>query len=98
MKTRFQKTLDFLEKLCTTKDGAISSKIVVGAITYILLVIAVIVLMFINPNFPGLQEITITLILSSTSLLGLTTVENIKDRVRKRKELGEVDNKETEEV
>jgi hypothetical protein len=43
--------------------------------------------MFVKPEFPGLQEIVIVLILSSTSLLGLTTVENIKDgKWKKEKE------------
>lgn len=76
---KFEKFLNFLEKFYTTKDGAVSSKIVVGAITYFILVISIVVLMFVKPEFPGLQEIVIVLILSSTSLLGLTTVENIKD-------------------
>lgn len=84
---KFEKFLNFLEKFYTTKDGAVSSKIVVGAITYFILVISIVVLMFVKPEFPGLQEIVIVLILSSTSLLGLTTVENIKDgKWRKGKE------------
>lgn len=88
MKTRIEKLYEFLEKFCMTKDGAISSKIVVGAITYFMLVISAIVMMFVHPEFPGLQEIVITLIISSTSLLGLTTVENIKDRIKKEKPEG----------
>lgn len=76
---KFEKFLNFLEKFYTTKDGVVSSKIVVGAITYFILVISIVVLMFVKPEFPGLQEIVIVLVLSSTSLLGLTTVENIKD-------------------
>ena len=56
MKTRIEKLYEFLEKFCMTKDGAISSKIVVGAITYFMLVISAIVMMFVHPEFPGLQE------------------------------------------
>ena len=90
MRTRGRQFLDFLEKFYSTKDGAVSSKIVVGAITYVSLVIAIIVLMFIDPNFPGLEDIVVVLILSSTSLLGLTTVENIRDKIKKK----EVENNE----
>ena len=86
MRTRGKRFLEFLEKFYSTKDGAVSSKIVIGAITYISLVIAIIVLMFVDPDFPGLEDVVVILILSSTSLLGLTTVENIRDKVRKKKE------------
>jgi hypothetical protein len=78
--------LKFLEKFYSTKDGAVSSKIVIGSITYVILVISIIVLIFVNPEFSGIQEIIITLIISSTSLLGLTTVENIKDKLKKKKD------------
>ena len=86
MRTRGKRFLEFLEKFYSTKDGAVSSKIVVGAITYISLVIAIIVLMFVDPDFRGLEDVVVILILSSTSLLGLTTVENIRDKVRKKEE------------
>jgi hypothetical protein len=81
---KFSKFLEFLEKFYSTKDGAVSSKIIIGSITYLILVISIIVLAFINPDFVGLQEIIITLIISSTSLLGLTTVENIRDKIKKK--------------
>ena len=64
--------------MITSLAGGISSKIVIGAITYVVLTLALIVLMFINPDFPGLSGIITTLILTSGALLGLTTVENIK--------------------
>ena len=86
MRTRGKRFLEFLEKFYSTKDGAVSSKIVIGAITYISLVIAIIVLMFVDPDFPGLEDVVVILILSSTSLLGLTTVENIRDKIRKKEE------------
>lgn len=86
MRTRGKRFLEFLEKFYSTKDGAVSSKIVIGATTYISLVIAIIVLMFVDPDFPGLEDVVVILILSSTSLLGLTTVENIRDKVRKKEE------------
>ena len=78
------KFIDFLERFCSTKDGAVSSKIIVGTITYFILVISITVLMYVHPEFVGLQEIVIVLILSSTSLLGLTTVENIRDKITKK--------------
>jgi hypothetical protein len=83
---KFSKFLGFLEKFYSTKDGAVSSKIIIGSITYLILVVSIIVLTFTNPNFVGLQEIVITLIVSSTSLLGLTTVENIRDKFNKKDE------------
>lgn len=64
--------------MITTHVGSISSKIVVGALCYILITVALLVLMFVNPSFPGLSEILSVLIITSASLLGLTTIENIK--------------------
>lgn len=88
--------IDFLERFASTKDGAVSSKIVVGALTYLTLVIAIVVLMFIHPEFSGLSDIVIVLILSSTSLLGLTTVENIRDRIPPHKRPPRFSNSEEE--
>ena len=65
--------------MITSLAGGISSKIVIGAITYIALIITIIIVMFVNPEFPGLSEILITSIITSGSLLGLTTLENIKN-------------------
>lgn len=77
-----KKRIDNMKKLImdmiTTHVGSISSKIVVGALCYILITVALLVLMFVNPSFPGLSEILSVLIITSASLLGLTTIENIK--------------------
>ena len=69
---------NILIKMITSLAGGVSSKIVIGAITYVILTIALILLMFINPDFPGLSGILTTLMVTSGALLGLTTVENIK--------------------
>lgn len=69
-----------LMDMITTHSGSISSKIVIGAVSYIILVAAVVTLMFINPSFPGLAELVSVLIITSSSLLGLTTIENIKQK------------------
>ena len=69
---------NILVKMITSLAGGVSSKIVIGAITYVILALALILLMFINPDFPGLSSILTTLIVTSGALLGLTTVENIK--------------------
>ena len=71
---------EILQEMITTHTGSISSKIIIGAITYLFLTAAVIGLMFINPGFPGLTEIVSILILTSSSLLGLTTIENLKQK------------------
>lgn len=71
---------EILQDMITTHSGSISSKIVIGAITYLIITAALLTLMFINPNFSGLSELLTVLILTSASLLGLTTVENIKQR------------------
>ena len=69
--------------MITSLAGGISSKIVIGAITYVILTISLIVLMFVNPEFPGLSGILTTLIVTSGALLGLTTVENIRQYNKK---------------
>ena len=66
--------------MITSLAGGISSKIVVGAITYVILVLALVILMFVNPDFPGLSGIINTVLITSGALLGLTTVENIKQQ------------------
>lgn len=68
-----------LEEMITTNLGTISSKIVIGAVTYILVTLALIILMFVNPSFVGLDELVSVLLITSASLLGLTTIENIKN-------------------
>ncbi len=77
---------EILKNMITSLAGGISSKIVIGAITYVILTIALIVLMFVNPEFPGISGIITTLIVTSGALLGLTTVENIKQFSQKTKE------------
>lgn len=72
--------------MITTHTGSVSSKIVIGAITYLIITAALLTLMFINPSFSGLSELLTVLILTSASLLGLTTVENIKQRKDDRDE------------
>ena len=69
---------ELLQDMITMNSGRISSKIVIGAVTYLLLTISIIVVMFVNPSFPGLSELISILMITSASLLGLTTVENIK--------------------
>ena len=69
---------EILQDMITTHVGSISSKIVIGALTYLILTAAMVTIMFINPAFPGLTELVSVLIITSASLLGLTTVENIK--------------------
>ena len=71
---------EILQDMITTHTGSVSSKIVIGAITYLIITAALFTLMFVNPNFSGLSELLTVLILTSASLLGLTTVENIKQR------------------
>ena len=66
--------------MITNHSGSVSSKIVIGTVSYLSLVTAIVILMFINPSFPGLTELVSVLIITSSSLLGLTTVENIKQK------------------
>lgn len=77
---------EILQDMITTHTGSVSSKIVIGAITYLIITAALLTLMFINPSFSGLSELLTVLILTSASLLGLTTVENIKQRKDDRDE------------
>ena len=76
---------EILEKMITTNLGTVSSKIIVGALSYMIITIAIVVVIFVNPSFPGLTEIVITHILTSGSLLGLTTVENIRNSVKNKR-------------
>lgn len=81
-----------LIKMITSLAGGISSKIVIGAITYVILVLALIILMFVNPEFPGLSGILNTVLITSGALLGLTTVENIKQHSQNLKNKEENNN------
>lgn len=73
---------ELLLKMVTSGSG-ISSKRIVGAICYIILTISIVILSFINPNFNGLENILITMIITTASLLGMTTLENI-NKIKKK--------------
>lgn len=68
----------FLKELITTNIENVSSKVVIGSLTYFLITIVLLIISFIFPEFPGLGDLITVLIITSASLLGLTTVENIK--------------------
>ena len=91
MKEKGKKALlgmrEILEKMITTNLGTVSSKVIIGAVSYMIITIAIVVVIFVNPSFPGLTEIVITHILTSGSLLGLTTVENIRNSVKNKRGL-----------
>ena len=72
------KLYSFLKRMSTSLQGGISSKIVIGAASYLLLNLVVAMLCFFNPKFPELSSIIKVLIVTSGGLLGLTTIENIK--------------------
>lgn len=74
-----------LQRMVTTNLGTVSSKVIIGATSYILLTLSLIVLMFVNPEFPGITELIGVLLITSASLLGLTTIENIKNPMEKLK-------------
>lgn len=69
---------EIIQDMITSHSGSISSKIIIGAVAYIIITLSLMLLMFINPSFPGLSDLITVLIITSGSLLGLTTVENIK--------------------
>lgn len=73
---------ELLLKMVTSGSG-ISSKRIVGAICYIILTISIVILSFINPNFNGLENILITMIITTASLLGMTTLENL-NKIKKK--------------
>lgn len=75
---------EFLLNLVKSGSG-VSSKRFIGAICYILITLGILLLSFINPNFNGLSEIITTLIITTASLLGLTTVENITNKNKDNK-------------
>lgn len=67
----------FLLRVISSGSG-ISSKRTIGAISFVILTLAMVILAFVDPTFTGLCDILITLIITSASLLGITTFENIK--------------------
>ena len=76
---------DLLYKMITSGSG-VSSKRLVGAVCYLILTISLVVLLFINPDFSGLENIFITMIITTASLLGITTIENISKIGKKNPE------------
>ena len=70
---------EFLKKMVTSGSG-ISSKRVIGAICYILITISILVLVFLKPDLSGLTEIVSTLIITTASLLGMTTIEKFSSK------------------
>ena len=77
--------MNWIKEMISSPRGAISSKRVIGSVSYIILTISVIVLCFVNPSFKNLDDILETLIFASTTMLGLTTFENIKNKTEKEK-------------
>lgn len=80
---------DLLIRMVTTNSGAISSKIIVGAFCYLVFTFVLGSLIFVNPEFPGIDNIVITYIVTTGGLLGLTTVENIKTPSNREEEYNE---------
>lgn len=76
---------DLLYKMITSGSG-VSSKRLVGAVCYLMLTISLVVLLFVNPDFSGLENIFITMIITTASLLGITTIENISKIGKKNPE------------
>ena len=56
-------------EMISSKKWDISSKRVIGALTYVMLIIAMIVLAFAKPVFSGLSVLIAVGLISSTSLL-----------------------------
>ena len=77
--------MNWIKEMITSPRGAVSSKRVIGSVSYIALSITVIVLCFINPEFKNLDDILETLIFASTTMLGLTTFENVKNKTKNQK-------------
>ena len=75
---------DFLNKLITAGSG-VSSKRLVGVICYILITVSILVLLFVKPEFSGLSDIVNTLIITTASLLGMTTIEKFSSSLLGKK-------------
>ena len=78
--------MNWIKEMITSPRGVVSSKRVIGSVSYIALSITVIVLCFINPEFKNLDDILETLIFARTTMLGLTTFENVKNKTRKEED------------
>ena len=77
---------DFLMKMVTSGSG-ISSKRVIGAVCYVIITISIMILAFIKPEFSGLSDIISTLIITTASLLGMTTIEKFSSYFNKDKNI-----------
>ena len=78
--------MNWIKEMITSPRGTVSSKRVIGSVSYIILTISVIVLCFVNPSFKNLDDILETLIFASTTMLGLTTFENVKNKTKKEED------------
>lgn len=76
---------DLFYKMITSGSG-VSSKRLIGAVCYLILTISLVILLFVNPDFSGLENIFITMIITTASLLGITTIENISKIGKKNPE------------
>lgn len=79
---------EFLIKLITSGSG-VSSKRAVGVICYILITVSILVLLFVKPEFSGLSDIVNTLIITTASLLGMTTIEKFSSSLLGKKDESE---------
>ena len=62
--------MNWIKEMITSPRGAVSSKRVIGSVSYIALSITVIVLCFVNPSFKNLDDILETLIFAGTTMPG----------------------------
>jgi hypothetical protein len=65
---------EFFKKMVTSGSG-VSSKRVIGAVCYLIITLSIMILTFVNPGFTGISDIVSTLIITTASLLGMTTIE-----------------------
>ena len=78
--------MNWIKEMITSPRGAVSSKRVIGFVTYLALTITVIVLCFVNPSFKNLDDTLETLIFASTAMLGMTLFENVKNKTKNPKD------------
>lgn len=68
---------ELLTKMVTSAQGGISSKIIIGSVTYTLLILTIVVYAF-TKGLEGMETLFIGALTTSAALIGLTTVENIR--------------------
>ena len=73
--------MNWIKEMITSPRGAVSSKRVIGSVSYIALSITVIVLCFINPEFKNLDDILEALIFASTTMLGFRQGDKGKEKL-----------------